>query len=120
MDGSGIVFVLKTCLEVFAAVPLGFFIANKFFYFRFRDVCVLAFSVSALLELLQLLLITGTFQGISIIARGAGIFLGVCLANGRFRVNLKALRIGFSRFLPIVLFIYLVGVLSVKIGRAHV
>ncbi|WFP50744.1 VanZ family protein [Methylomonas sp. EFPC3] len=114
VDGDGVVFVLKACLEVFAAVPLGFFIASKFFCRRIGNVFLLAFSVSALLEVLQLLLITGTFQGVSIIARGAGVCFGACAANGKLNLNLKSLRIEFLRFLPIVFFIYLVVVLSVN------
>ncbi|MGB8437444.1 MAG: VanZ family protein, partial [Burkholderiales bacterium] len=86
---------LKPFGEVAAAVPLGLLLAlwlqQRRASLRLAAVFAVGLGIGALIEIGQLVLVSGTSQGLSVLTRGLGIAAGYALQGGAFRYARPAL-----------------------------
>lgn len=84
------VILMRSGLEMFAVIPLGFLIYRvaERYYFNFVFIFIVATIFSVTIEALQLFLITGVSQGISIFSKIFGIIIGAVVCK-KIHINFR-------------------------------
>ena len=100
--------------ELIAITPLGILIGLAFPKIRYQRIFLIGIALGFALEILQLLLVSGTSQGISIILRGVGLLSGTVIGHSLNMHRLVPVARIIWRITPFVALPYLLFVTAVN------